>query len=263
MQGIDVLGDVVHSEDRGPALERQDVGRDRARQAVASRRGRRRACRESSCARCRSRPGGRWRRARRGGAAARGCARRSCRSRCPGRARRAPRRSPLDGEREPLLEERLHVGDDVVVARVVLHGARLAEHVHQAAVGAGVGHDPGQRGVEAEGGYVVDDRRAGVERRPRDRGLRRVDGDPCVLRRRVAPPRAAPAGAPRPRAPGSEPGRVDSPPMSRIAAPSAASRRPCSTAATASRNSPPSENESGVTLTTPMITGACTGRSID
>src|SRR5215207_11684802 len=55
---------------------------------------------------------------------------------------------------------------------------------------------------------------------------------------------------------GSAPGRVDSPPTSRIAAPSLASRRPCSTAASASRNSPPSENESGVTFTTPMISGA-------
>src|SRR5215211_1666199 len=57
---------------------------------------------------------------------------------------------------------------------------------------------------------------------------------------------------------GSAPGRVDSPPTSRMAAPSAASRRPCSTAASASRKRPPSEKESGVTLTMPMITGART-----
>jgi hypothetical protein len=38
-----------------------------------------------------------------------------------------------------------------------------------------------------------------------------------------------------------------------IAAPSAASRRACAMAATESSNAPPSENESGVTLTTPMI----------
>ena len=49
------------------------------------------------------------------------------------------------------------------------------------------------------------------------------------------------------------PGRVDSPPTSRIPAPSASSRSPCSTAASRSRNSPPSEKESGVTLTMPMI----------
>ena len=52
---------------------------------------------------------------------------------------------------------------------------------------------------------------------------------------------------------GSAPGRVDSPPTSRIAAPSAASRRPWATACAASSNCPPSEKESGVTLITPMI----------
>src|SRR4051812_11804943 len=41
--------------------------------------------------------------------------------------------------------------------------------------------------------------------------------------------------------------------MSRIAAPSPASSRPWVTAASRSNHSPPSENESGVTLTTPMI----------
>src|SRR4051812_14175968 len=51
---------------------------------------------------------------------------------------------------------------------------------------------------------------------------------------------------------GSAPGRVDSPPTSRMSAPSAASWRPCATAASGSRNRPPSENESGVTFTTPI-----------
>ena len=51
---------------------------------------------------------------------------------------------------------------------------------------------------------------------------------------------------------GSAPGRVDSPPTSMIDAPSLASRRACAIAATWSSNAPPSENESGVTLTTPM-----------
>ena len=54
----------------------------------------------------------------------------------------------------------------------------------------------------------------------------------------------------------SEPGRVDSPPMSTTAAPSAAWRRPSSMASAGSRNRPPSENESGVTLTTPISAGA-------
>ena len=90
--------------------------------------------------------------------------------------------------------------------------------------------------------------------------LGRVDRDARARRRpRAARSPARTRRAPRPRSTGSAPGRVDSPPTSRMSAPSAASSRPCSTAASASRNSPPSENESGVTLTTPMMTGGCTG----
>src|ERR1035438_7377078 len=51
---------------------------------------------------------------------------------------------------------------------------------------------------------------------------------------------------------GSAPGRVDSPPMSRISAPCATSSSACSTAFAGLKNFPPSEKESGVTLTTPM-----------
>ena len=54
----------------------------------------------------------------------------------------------------------------------------------------------------------------------------------------------------------SEPGRVDSPPTSTMTAPSATCRRPSSIASAGSRNRPPSENESGVTLTTPISAGA-------
>src|SRR4051812_10655367 len=50
----------------------------------------------------------------------------------------------------------------------------------------------------------------------------------------------------------SEPGRVDSPPTSSRSAPCVASSTPRRTAASGSRNSPPSENESGVTFTTPI-----------
>src|SRR5438067_528880 len=52
---------------------------------------------------------------------------------------------------------------------------------------------------------------------------------------------------------GSAPGRVDSPPMSIMSAPSDAISIPPATAASVAKNSPPSENESGVTLRTPMI----------
>src|SRR6266403_4516153 len=54
---------------------------------------------------------------------------------------------------------------------------------------------------------------------------------------------------------GSAPGRVDSPPTSMSAAPSAAMRTPCSAAAATETKRPPSEKESGVTFSTPMTTG--------
>src|SRR5262249_10829360 len=49
------------------------------------------------------------------------------------------------------------------------------------------------------------------------------------------------------------PGLVDSPPTSTMSAPSAASCRPRAIAAPGPNHAPPSENESGVTFTTPMI----------
>ena len=73
----------------------------------------------------------------------------------------------------------------------------------------------------------------------------------CACRARRSP--AARAGAPPRGGTGSEPGRVDSPPMSRMSAPSAASRSACATAASVSAWRPPSEKLSGVTLTMPMI----------
>ena len=51
----------------------------------------------------------------------------------------------------------------------------------------------------------------------------------------------------------SDPGRVDSPPTSTMCAPSAAIFKPCSTALSTAKNFPASENESGVTFNTPMI----------
>ena len=52
-----------------------------------------------------------------------------------------------DGERDALLEEGADVVDDVVVAGVVLHRPRLAQHVHQAAVAPAVGHEAGHLGL--------------------------------------------------------------------------------------------------------------------
>ena len=52
-----------------------------------------------------------------------------------------------------------------------------------------------------------------------------------------------------------EPGRVDSPPTSTIAAPSSTIRRAEAAAVSGSRLTPPSKNESGVTLTMPITEG--------
>src|SRR5258707_1042502 len=58
----------------------------------------------------------------------------------------------------------------------------------------------------------------------------------------------------------SAPGRLDSAPTSTISAPSSTRRRARSTAAPASRKRPPSEKESGVTLTTPATSGRSSAR---
>ena len=82
-----------------------------------------------------------------------------------------------DGEREPLLEEGGDLGRDVVVARILLHRPRLAQHVHQADVRARVGDDAGELGIGTERGHVVDDLGAERERTARHLRLRRVDRD--------------------------------------------------------------------------------------
>src|SRR4030095_14991608 len=53
----------------------------------------------------------------------------------------------------------------------------------------------------------------------------------------------------------AEPGRVDSPPTSTIEAPSSTMPRADATASSGRKVTPPSENESGVTLTTPITDG--------
>jgi hypothetical protein len=79
---------------------------------------------------------------------------------------------------QALLEKAADLGDDVAVARVALHRAWLAEHVHEAHVAAALGDERRHLRVAAQRGDVVDERRARVDRRRRDRGLRRVDRQP-------------------------------------------------------------------------------------
>jgi hypothetical protein len=80
-----------------------------------------------------------------------------------------------DGEGDALLQEGPHVVDHVAVARVVLHGARLAEHVHQAALAARLGDHGRHLRIAAQRGDVVDEARPGGQRRAGHRGLRGVD----------------------------------------------------------------------------------------
>ena len=85
-------------------------------------------------------------------------------------------------EGEALLQEGLDVVHDVRVARLALHRARLAEHVHQAALGAALGEQTDHLRIAAQGGDVVDDAGAGAQGRPRHGGLGGVDRDPRAAR---------------------------------------------------------------------------------
>ena len=162
-------------------------------------------------------------------------------------------------EGQAFLQELEDLHDDIVVARFLLHGLGLPLHVHQADGAACLGDHVRHVVVAAQGGDVIDDRRAGGQGAARHLRLDRVDAD----RHADAPASASTTGSTRRSSSsggtGSEPGRVDSPPMSTMAAPSRTSVRACSSAASAARKRPPSENESGVTLTTPMMAG--NGRS--
>ena len=144
-----------------------------------------------------------------------------------------------DRELDALLEEGADVVDDVVVARVVLHRARLAEHVHQAAVAAAIGHEAGELGLVAERGDVVDEGGAGVDAPPRPRSSFAVSTLICDAgAAQRARRRGRRGAAPRRSSPARHRGRVDSPPMSRMSAPSAISARACSTARSKANHSP-------------------------
>ena len=132
-----------------------------------------------------------------------------------------------DRELDALLQERLDLGDDVVVARVVLHRPRLAQHVHQAEVGAGPRDHGGHLRVATQGGDVVDERRARARARARPPRPWRCRSRSA--RRRPRRCRPSITGSTRRSSSSSDrvaPGRVDSPPTSRIAAPLGLEREP-------------------------------------
>jgi hypothetical protein len=87
------------------------------------------------------------------------------------------RNAGVDGESQSFLEEGGDLGHNVVVGRILLHRTRLALHVHQAEVGAGLGDDLRQLRVGSERGYVVDELGVELERTAGDLGLRGIDRD--------------------------------------------------------------------------------------
>jgi hypothetical protein len=128
--------------------------------------------------------------------------------------------------------------------------------VHDDRAGAGPPGECRDLRVALQAANVVDDGGSGAERRE-------ATGAFIVSIERSAPVSrsASTTGTTRCNSSASETGaasrRVDSPPMSRMAAPSRASILPCAAAVSGSRNRPPSEKESGVTFTMPMTIGVC------
>ena len=80
-------------------------------------------------------------------------------------------------DRQPFLEERGYLTDDVRVPRLELHRARLPLHVHQANVRSRVRDHTCEGRIGAQRGDVVHERHAHLERAAGDLGLRRVDRD--------------------------------------------------------------------------------------
>ena len=108
----------------------------------------------------------------------------------------------VDGRVEALGQVVPHLGHHVVVARVGLHGARRAPHVHQAHGRATLGHQGQQGRVGAAGRDVVDQHGPRVEGGLGHRGERGVDRQRdrrrALAHGRAARRRAGPAGRPRP-----------------------------------------------------------------
>ena len=126
--------------------------------------------------------------------------------------------------------------------------------MHEAEIAPRVGDHTRELGIRAQRGDVVHELDAELERAARDRGLRRVDRHRRAGE--VGEHRLDPLAAPRSALTPVEPGRVDSPPTSTIAAPASSIPHAVVTAGSTLKCTPPSENESGVTLITPITAGA-------
>ena len=84
------------------------------------------------------------------------------------------------GQPGPLHQMIPDLGDDIVVAGVLLHDRRIGGHVHGHPSGAGFGGNGPQGGR-----HVVDDGSSGRDGRPGHPGLARVDRHPHLTRQRL------------------------------------------------------------------------------
>ena len=233
--------------------------------AVASRArrpDRRSARRGTTCATGRRAPAGRRARAAgRRSRAAPGSAPGACRTRCPGR-RRGARRANAGRPRARGARGELggHLGHHVVEADLALHRRGLAAQVAEDSPAPRARGDRGERRVVAQAGDVVHDARAGVERRLRD-------ARPCACRSRAragsAFASASSAGHDArdllglghrlragPRRLAADVEHVGAGREHRLGG---AQQRGEVAAPPSRRKRPPSENESGVTFSTPTI----------
>jgi len=162
--------------------------------------------------------------------AARGCPARAWRTRVPGRRRSRPPARPRRRPPQRLPQLRDDLGHDVVVPRRLLHVLRPTARVHQHQPQPPLAHHVRELGIEAQPETSLTSAApaaaAGRPRRPswcRWRAARRPHLEPSSTGKTRRSSSSTGTG--------SLPGRVDSPPTSSRSAPSATSRRPCSTAA--------------------------------
>ena len=175
----------------------------------------------------------RWRRS-----SSRLCVDASCRSRCPGRATMRSRATPARLDRvDPLAQEGADLGDHVVVVRL----GCCIDARRRRACASGRRRSAGCAATASSAPGARSARMSLTMSAPRSSAARITSGLAGVDRDRAAergPPRAAPAApapARRRASTGAAPGRLDSPPMSSMSAPSASSRSQCASAAPASR----------------------------
>ena len=197
--------------------------------------------RGTPCGRSRPRPGSRSPPARRGGPAARGCGAGPCRSRSPGRStarrrrRPAPPRPGRRGARAPRSRRPRRSGPAASSAGRPACAWRPNPRPSPAATSWSVAEmSLTMVAPAATAATAVASFRVSTETRPWSASAS-ITGSTR---------RCSSAGST-----GSAPGRVDSPPTSTMAAPAANRSIPWAIALAGSNQRPPSENESGVTLT--------------